>query len=131
MKYNIDVAINVKKVKTIVEPVISVADRVYDGTTAVDLGSITVSGLESDEYTISSAILDSADVGAREATVVIRLTDAKFEDFTFAGDKQEASFVVETNITPQVVTKPTAVEADSDSFVEGCDELCLGRRNVR
>lgn len=107
---NIDVTINVKKVKTIVEPVISVADRVYDGTTAVDLGSITVSGLESDEYTISSAILDSADVGAREATVVIRLTDAKFEDFTFAGDKQEASFVVETNITPQVVTKPTAVE---------------------
>ena len=107
---NIDITINVKKVKMIVEPVISVADKTYDGTTAVDSSSITVSGLESDEYTITSAVLDSADAGAREATVVIRLTDEKYEDFAFAGDEQEASFVVGTHILPQAVAKPTAVE---------------------
>ena len=107
---NINVTINVRKVKTIVEPVVSVADKVYDGTTAIDSSLIAVIGLESGEYTISSATLDSADVGAREATVVIRLTDEKFEDYAFADDEQEASFVAETNVLPQAIAKPTAVE---------------------
>lgn len=95
---NIDVTVTVGNSKTIVSPKIVVGNKTYDGTTNVLTSSITVSNLESSEYSIVSAISSSADVGDRIATIRLRLSNGKFEDYAFSNGQQEKEFAVDFEI---------------------------------
>lgn len=95
---NIDITITVGNSKTIVSPEIVVGNKTYDGTTNIPTSNITVSNLESSEYSIVSAISSSADAGERNATIVLRLSNEKFEDYMFDNGKQEKEFTVNFQI---------------------------------
>ena len=47
---NIDITINVNKEKKIINPEISIQNKVYDGTTNISLENINISNLEKNEY---------------------------------------------------------------------------------
>ena len=95
---NIDVTIIVGNNKTIVRPEIVVGNKTYDGTTNIPTSNITVSNLESSEYSFVSAISSSANAGERTATIVLKLTNEKFEDYAFSNGQQEKEFTVSFEI---------------------------------
>lgn len=95
---NIDVTITVGNSKTIVSPEIVVGNKTYDGTTTIPTSNITVSNLESSEYSVVSAISSSADAGERTATIKLRLSNDKFEDYAFSNGQQEKEFTVNFEI---------------------------------
>ena len=107
---NIDIPISVSKTKSVVIPNIQISNKTYDGTTNIDLNSITISNLNNEEYTIQSATLSSSNVGNTTATIVLRLSDNKFIDYMFEDESQEKEFTVNVEIVPQELTKPTKVE---------------------
>ena len=107
---NIDIPISVSNTKSVVVPNIQVSNKNYDGTTNVDLNSITISNLNNDEYTIQSATLANSNVGNTTATIVLRLSNEKFNDYMFEDETQEKEFTVNVEIIPQELTKPTKVE---------------------
>lgn len=95
---NIDITITVSDSKTIVTPEITVSNKTYDGTADIPISNITVSNLESSEYSIVSATSSSANVGERDATVTLRLSNEKFEEYAFSNGQQEKDFVIKFNI---------------------------------
>lgn len=107
---NIDIPINVRNTKSVIIPNIKISNKTYDGTTNIDLNSITISNLNNGEYTIQSAILNDTDVGNTIVTIVLRLSDDKFYDFMFEDESQEKEFIVNVEIVPQQLAKPTKVE---------------------
>lgn len=104
---NIEITVSVNNPKQIIEPNIVISDKTYDGTAIVSTDSITISNLEKSEYSIESVISSSTDVGDRIATVTIKLTDEKFEKYTFEGGMQEKSFTINFKIVPEKLLKPT------------------------
>ena len=95
---NIDIEVSVVGSKTVIVPVITVANKVYDGNVDIDSAKISVSNLINTEYSIVSATSSSVDVGQRTATIKLRLTDDKFADYSFEGGLQEKDFVVDFEI---------------------------------
>lgn len=95
---NIDITITVGNSKTIISPEIVAVNKTYDGTTNVPTSNITVSNLESSEYSVVSAISSSADAGERTATIRLRLSNEKFEDYAFSNGQQEKEFTVNFEI---------------------------------
>ena len=104
---NIDIVVNVIFHKTIIEPNITVVDKAYDGTLNIPTNSISISNLASGEYTIIESTLDNANVGTNTASITLRLSDQKFNEYMFAGEVQERSFLVPVTVIPQTVTIPT------------------------
>ena len=109
---NIDITISVENTKTVINPNISLENKTYDGTTQINTSDITVSNLNNSEYSIVSAILSSADIGERTATIKLRLSDEKYEEYSFDNGKQEKEFEVEVNVLPLELIKPTLVEKE-------------------
>lgn len=109
---NIDITINVSKQKDVIIPEIKISNKTYDSTDIIDLESITISNLEESEYTVISAVSQNIDVGNAIATVKLRLTDAKYENYSFENGKQEEDFAVEFKIVPMKVKKPTKSSGD-------------------
>ncbi len=79
----------------VVTPNISISDITYNGSTNINHSNITVSNLASNQYTILSATLSNTDVGERQASVTLRLTD---ENYIFDNGEQEKTFTVNVNI---------------------------------
>ena len=127
---NIDVTITVGNSKTIVSPEIVVGNKTYDGTTNIPTSNITVSNLESSEYSVVSAISSSADAGERTVTIRLRLSNEKFEDYAFSNGQQEKEFTVNfeilkaninvtdnsKNVTVKHDGNPHSVEIDINSI---------------
>ena len=92
--------------KTELNPIITVAPKVYDGTTSIELNTISVTGLSDGEYTIESAVLLDPNAGERTANVVIKLSN---DNYTFDNNEQSKSFEVDVTVTRQEIAKPTKV----------------------
>lgn len=107
---NIDITIIVSDSKAIVTPEITVNNKTYDGTTDIPISNITVSNLESSEYSIVSATSSNTNVGERDATITLRLLNEKFEEYAFSNGQQEKDFIVKFNIE-----KATLVVIDNSS----------------
>lgn len=95
---NIDITISVNNSKTIIIPDIVVANKTYDGTTNISNSDISVSNLENSEYSVTSSISSSADAGERTATIKLKLSDEKYEEYCFDNGKQEKEFTVNFEI---------------------------------
>ena len=80
-----------------ITPNISISDITYNGSTNINNSNITISNLASNQYTILSATLDNPNVGERQASVTLRLTD---ENYTFDNGNQEKTFTVNVNVIP-------------------------------
>lgn len=104
---NIDITITINNSKTIIDPEIVISNKTYDGTTNIPTSNITISDLESSEYSIISVISSSADAGERDATVTLRLSNEKFEEYAFSNGQQEQDFAIQFNIIPKKIAKPT------------------------
>lgn len=104
---NIDITVTVNNSKTIIDPEIVISNKTYDGTTNIPTSNITISDLGSSEYSIVSAISSSANVGERDATVTLRLSNEKFEEYAFSNGQQEQDFAIQFNIIPKKIAKPT------------------------
>lgn len=104
---NIDITVSIENPRTEIVPNIVLSNMTYNGTTTIDQSVINISNLNSSEYTIVSAISSSADVGNRTATIKLRLTDDKYENYSFENGKQEKEFTVDFKIVPRKVTIPT------------------------
>ena len=94
---NIDVLIKAIN-KTIINPEITVENKTYDGTTTIPNSSITISNLESSEFSIISATSSSADAGERIANIKLKLSDDKFKNNSFDNGNQEKEFKVNYQI---------------------------------
>ena len=105
---NIDITINVNKEKKIINPEISIKNKVYDGSTNISLENINVSNLEKNEYSILSAISSDENVGKKKATIKLKLSDDKFIDYSFDNGKQEKDFIVDFTIEPLKISKPVS-----------------------
>lgn len=95
---NIDITITVGNRKTKISPEIVIGNKTYDGTTNISISNIKVSNLESTEYSVVSAISSSADAGERNATIVLRLSNEKFEEYEFSNGQQEKEFIISFEI---------------------------------
>lgn len=104
---NINITLSVINTKTIIHPEIIIEDKMYDGLNTIPNDLITVSNLDSFEYSILSANSSSANVGIETATIKLKLTDEKYEDFSFDDNKQEQDFTIQFNIIPKKIAKPT------------------------
>jgi len=104
---DIEITINVSK--TEVTPSIVISDKTYDGTNTINLDSIKVSNLDNIDYTIESAVISSSDVGNRQVTIKIKISDDDYLIYAFDNNLQEKEFVVDMLIVPQKISKPTIV----------------------
>lgn len=104
---NINITLSVINAKTIIHPEIIIEDKIYDGLNTIPNDLITVSNLDSFEYSILSANSSGANVGIETATIKLKLTDEKYEDFSFDDNKQEQDFAIQFNIIPKKIAKPT------------------------
>ena len=95
---NIDITIAVSNDKTIVIPNIILENKIYDGTTTISVSNITISNLETSEYSIVSALSSDANIGRKIATIKVRLSDEKYKDFSFSDGTQEKEFNMEFEI---------------------------------
>lgn len=117
---NIDITVSIENPRTEIVPNIVLSNMTYNGTTTIDQPVINISNLDSSEYTIVSAISSSADVGNRTATIKLRLTDDKYESYSFANGMQEKEFTVDFKIVPRKVTIPTKSDG---SYVYNGEEI--------
>ncbi len=84
--------------KTVINPEITVGNKIYDGTIDIPVSNISVSNLESVDYTILSASSSSADAGNQTATIRLRLSNEKYQDYIFDNGQQENDFMVDFQI---------------------------------
>ena len=84
--------------KIVIKPNIIVKNKVFDGTTSIPLSNISISNLDSSEYSIVSALSSKADVGRSTAIIKIKLSDDKFVNYSFDNGKQEQEFLVDFEI---------------------------------
>lgn len=93
---NIDITITVVKRKTLVEPLVTVSDKTYDGTTNIPTSNIRILNIDSSVYTIVSAVSSSANVGESVASVTLRLTN---NNYIFEDGETEKVFTDTITIT--------------------------------
>lgn len=112
--------IKINNPKEVIIPNILIKDKIYDGTTEIDVLDVDIYNLETTEYSIISAISSSADAGERTATIKIKLSNEKFENYSFDNGKQEKEFEVLFNIIPKKIKKP---EQPSSSYNYSGEEI--------
>lgn len=84
--------------KTVINPEIIVGNKIYDESINIPLSNISVTNLESGDYTILSATSTSANVGEQTATIRLRLSNEKYQDYVFDNGGQEKDFTVNFQI---------------------------------
>lgn len=104
---NIDINVLVNNTKVVINPEISISDKVYDGTRNIDLSKISISNMNKDDYSIVSVTLLDMNVGNREVTVKLKLSDSAYLTNQFEGNLQEKDFTVNVKIVPMKVEKPS------------------------
>lgn len=108
---NIAIAVEVVD-KTLIEPTITIDDKVYDGTKEINENLIHIDGINKSEYEIINVSSNSENVGNMNATITLKLTDEKFLTHSFAGALQQKEFKINMNILPQPIKKPTIKNKD-------------------
>ena len=106
---NISIPVDVKEGKNILVPVFSIANKTYDQTTNIPANTITINNISNGLYSLVSANSDVANVGNRNASIRLRLTNEAFEDNMFSNGLQEQEFVASLNIVHKLVDKPQVV----------------------
>ena len=101
---NVDITVSVGK--QVINPEIIINDKIYDGTNNIDNNLISISNMESLDYTVISASITNSNVGSKDAKVVIRLSDEKYLNYSFENNTQEKEFTVNMNVIPEVLLKP-------------------------
>ncbi len=105
---DIPVTIYVHTTKTLLTPNFSIAPVPYnDSTDHIDPADITVTNLATDEYTVVGSTITSNTT----ATIVLRLSDAKFADYYFDGGIQEKAF--------DVTITTTSISSDYSGLYDG------------
>lgn len=89
-----EVEVSVYSLSEIV-PVIEIEDKTYDGTDSIDLSTISVSNIDSEDYSIVSAILNDVNAGNTTADVTLKLSDETYLIKKFENGLQEATFTVD------------------------------------
>ena len=105
--------------KTIINPLITVDNKIYDGTTSIPTSSISISTLDSSEYSIVSAISSNANSGEQTATIRLRLSNEKFANYAFSNGLQEKEFSINFEILKATInvtdnSKNVTVEYDGN-----------------
>ena len=92
-----------------------IPDKEYDGTTNIDFNTITIPGLDKNNYTIISAKLDSPNVNEWASVIIkVRLTDEYYEENAFTENQQEIEWYNPIKVvkgTPKY-TVPTKLKAE-------------------
>ena len=102
-----DIAILIHVIdKTLIKPTITVKEKVYDGTKELPRENITISDIDESDYSIEEISLDNSNAGLRNAFIKLKLTDKKFETYSFSNGKQEKVFKCEVNILPETLDFP-------------------------
>lgn len=117
---DIDINVSVVNPKNEIVPNISLKDKVYDGTSNIDMKNVIVDGLDSSEYTITNIDSTSINVGDMNITIKLKLIDEKYENYSFDNGKQEKEFVVNGVIVPKKIVKPTKTDG---SYVYNGSEI--------
>ena len=94
---NIDIKVVVTS-KEIINPEITIQSRKFNFFTSIPLSSVSVSNLDSSDFSVVSAISMSPNAGQTTAFVVLRLSDEKFETHAFSNGLQEKEFKVNFEI---------------------------------
>ena len=133
---NIDIHILVTSTKSIITPNITIKNKMYDGTTTISLGDITVSNLEISDYSIVSAVASSADAGKTTAKIKLKLSNEKFHDYSFSNGKQEKEFIVDfeilkANINVIDSSKDVTVKYDGQPHSVEIDLKCSPHATVK
>ena len=105
--------------KTIINPLITVDNKIYDGTTSIPTSSISISTLDSSEYSIVSAISSNANSGEQTAKIRLRLSNEKFANYAFSNGLQEKEFSINFEILKATInvtdnSKNVTVEHDGN-----------------
>lgn len=125
---NIDVIVRVINNKTVITPTIVLTNKTYDGTSNIPMENIRITNLEEDDYTIVSATASKASVGQTTATIRLKLSDTKFERYSFEDGKQEEDYVVyfeilkaEINVTDTTEDKTVDYDGNQHSITVHAD----------
>ena len=102
-----DIDITVSVGKQVINSEITISDKTYDGTNNVDNNLISISNIDSEDYTVTSATITNPNVGSKDAKVTIKLSDEKYLNYSFENNTQEKEFTVSMNVTPEKLLKPT------------------------
>ncbi|HIU40271.1 MAG TPA: leucine-rich repeat protein [Candidatus Aphodocola excrementigallinarum] len=104
---NIDINVLVENVKINIIPDISLENKVYDNTYDYPQENIKISNIDSNDYTIISSTTSEKNVGDTNVTIKLKLTDEKFENYSFDNGMQEKEFNLSSKIIPKKLIKPT------------------------
>ena len=109
---NIDVNVQVNNPREVIVPNIIINDKTYDGTNYISSSSISISNMNKSDYYIRTISNAGIDVGDYQVTIRLKLTDDKFQDYSFDNGKEEKDFIVNFKIVPAKLTKPTLTETN-------------------
>lgn len=104
---NINVTVTVSK--AVITPTFTFGNLVYSGNTTWSTSLVTISNLNSSDYTITSFKTNSANAGSVTATIGVTLTSSATANYSFSGGATSGTFTATVTIKPKGVTKPTAV----------------------
>lgn len=103
---NIPVSVEVIN-KTLIKPIISVENKTYDGTSNLSLDLVSITVIDESDYSIQNTYLDASDAGSTTAHIVLRLSNDKFSNYSFANGLQEKDFTRNIEILRAPVARPT------------------------
>ena len=104
---NINVTVAVSK--AVIEPNFVFSNLVYSGSYTWNSSLVTISNLNSDDYTITNFSTNTANAGSATATISVSLTSAGSQKYIFSGGTTSKSFTSSVIISPKPVSKPTPV----------------------
>ena len=96
--YAVEVPIHVLNKELVRDYTSHIVSKIYDGTTNVDPNSIILASyhdnIQQSDYTILSAVLDSPNISPKTLVrITARINDDSYENFAFAGNKQEQELI--------------------------------------
>ena len=112
---NIHITISVSNDKTVIIPNITVAKKTYDESDTISSSNITIDNLEDGDYSIVSAKSSSEDVGERTASIIIKLSSDKYNNYCFENGTDEQEFTASVTITKAELN---AVDTTEDVTVQ-------------
>ena len=104
---NINVTVTVSK--AVITPSFTIGNLVYSGSTTWNTNLVTISNLNSSDYTITSFKTNTANAGSATATIGVTLTSSGSQNYSFSGGNTSSTFNTTVTIKPKSVSKPTPI----------------------
>ena len=104
---NINVTVTVSK--AVITPSFTIGNLVYSGSTTWNTNLVTISNLNSSDYTITSFKTNTANAGSATATIGVTLTSSGSQNYSFSGGSTSSTFNTTVTIKPKSVSKPTPI----------------------